>query len=52
VSVVVAPSRNRTCAVTWRCLSRVVHVVPLEPRTTVNMGNVRDERTVDEEQRL
>jgi hypothetical protein len=52
VSVVVAPPRKQTCAVTWRCLSRVVHVVLLEPRTTVNMGNVRDERTVDEEQWL
>jgi mannose-6-phosphate isomerase-like protein (cupin superfamily) len=33
-------------------LTDEVHVVLLEPKTTVNTGNVRNERTVEREQRL
>jgi mannose-6-phosphate isomerase-like protein (cupin superfamily) len=33
-------------------LADEVRVVLLEPRTTVNTGNVRNDRTVDREQRL
>jgi mannose-6-phosphate isomerase-like protein (cupin superfamily) len=33
-------------------LTDEVHVVLLEPKTTVNTGNVRSERTVDREQRI
>jgi mannose-6-phosphate isomerase-like protein (cupin superfamily) len=35
-----------------RALTDEVHVVLLEPKTTVNTGNVRDERTVTREQRI
>jgi mannose-6-phosphate isomerase-like protein (cupin superfamily) len=35
-----------------RALTDEVHVVLLEPKTTVNTGNVRNERTVEREQRL
>ena len=33
-------------------LSEEVHVVLLEPKTTLNTGNVQSERTVTEEQRI
>jgi mannose-6-phosphate isomerase-like protein (cupin superfamily) len=33
-------------------LTDEVHVVLLEPKTTVNTGNVRSERTVEREQRI
>jgi len=33
-------------------LTDEVHVVLLEPRTTLNTGNVRNERTVEREQRI
>ena len=33
-------------------LTDEVHVVLLEPKTTVNTGNVRNERTVEQEQRI
>jgi mannose-6-phosphate isomerase-like protein (cupin superfamily) len=35
-----------------RALTDEVHVVLLEPRTTVNTGNVRNERTVNQEGRI
>jgi mannose-6-phosphate isomerase-like protein (cupin superfamily) len=35
-----------------RSLTDEVHVLLLEPKTTVNTGNVRNERTVEREQRL
>jgi mannose-6-phosphate isomerase-like protein (cupin superfamily) len=35
-----------------RALTDEVHVVLLEPRTTVNTGNVREARTVTREQRI
>jgi mannose-6-phosphate isomerase-like protein (cupin superfamily) len=33
-------------------LTDEVHVVLLEPKTTVNTGNVRNDRTVEQEQRI
>ncbi len=33
-------------------LTDEVHVVLLEPKTTVNTGSVRNERTVEQEQRI
>jgi hypothetical protein len=35
-----------------RALTDEVHVVLLEPKTTLNTGNVVDERTVKQEQRI
>lgn len=33
-------------------LTDEVHVVLLEPKTTVNTGNIRNDRTVEQEQRI
>jgi len=46
---IIVPKGIEHCPFT---LSDEVHVVLLEPKTTVNTGNVEDERTVAREERL
>jgi quercetin dioxygenase-like cupin family protein len=47
--LIIVPRGVKHCP---RALTDEVHVVLLEPKTTLNTGNVVDERTVKQEQRI
>ena len=53
--VIVRPANSSSCPKAWSILpvaDEEVHVVLIEPKSTLNTGNVRNERTVVELERL